>query len=122
MQNTRVYLVLFLSFVLMISISCSQDRAPRFSIEDQVKDLKQKLELTDEQTDQIKNILEEQREQMEKLRENADGDRSQMRDLFMQVREETDTKIKEILNDEQKEKYDEIQEERRNRMRRQRQQ
>lgn len=122
MQKNKLSLILFLSFIIVLVIGCSNEREPRFSIDDQIKDLKQKLELSDQQADQIRTILEEQRGQFEKLREEAGGDRSQMRERFMQVREETDSKIKDILDDDQKEKYGQIQEERRERMRRPRQQ
>ncbi|MCB0283433.1 MAG: hypothetical protein KDF60_12695 [Calditrichaeota bacterium] len=122
MQKNKLSLILFLSFIIVLVIGCSNEREPRFSIDDQIKDLKQKLELSDQQADQIRTILEEQRDQFEKLREEAGGDRSQMRERFMQVREETDSKIKDILDDDQKEKYGQIQEERRERMRRPRQQ
>ena len=117
MHFTRFFSLLVIS-LLFVSLSCAQQRGPRFSVDDQVKDLKEKLNLNDAQADTIKTILEDQREQFQKLRDNFGDDRSAMREEIGKIREETDKKINEILNDEQKEKYKEYQEERRNRMRR----
>lgn len=112
------YFYIFSLFLFLLILSCEQERGPRFSVEEQVSDLKEELALTDDQADQITDILKEQRNQMENLRESFDGERGQMRDKFREIREKTNTQIKELLTDEQKEKYDEFVEERQSRMRR----
>ncbi|KAA3611289.1 MAG: hypothetical protein D8M58_15075 [Calditrichaeota bacterium] len=113
-----IFMSISILVLFSVTIACSQERGRRFSLEDQIKNLKENLELTDEQVEKIKPILEKQREQMQEMRDNFDGERSEMREAMTEIREETDKKINEVLTDEQKEKYQEIQEERRSRRRR----
>ena len=80
------------------------------SVDDQMKKLTQELTLTADQQAKIKPILEDQRTQMEAIRSDTQGTR---RDHFMKMRDihsGTVTKVKEVLNDDQKKKYDAMQE------------
>ncbi len=117
MFNSSLISLLMLTF-LIFSFSCGQDRSRQFSIEDQLKNLKEKLELTEEQLSEIKPILEKQREEMKELRDSFEGERSEMRDAVREIRTETDKKINKLLTDEQKEKYQQMQEKRRQRRKR----
>ena len=108
---------LLMIFVLSLTISCEEERGRRFSLENQLKNLEESLELTEEQTNKIKPILEDQREEINEFRDNFEGERFEMRDAMMEIRKKTDQKINAILSDEQKEKYQQFQEERRERRR-----
>jgi len=114
-----------LSILLLIAFSlsfpnCSGDddrRGQRRSPEEQANTLQEELDLTDDQAKQLEKVLLDGREEMKKARENFNGDRSEIREVIMEYREKIDEQIEEILNDEQKEKYQEIKEERLERMR-----
>jgi protein CpxP len=113
---------LLVSILLIVLSACSDTPEPRgrFSPEERVAQLSEDLELSPEQAEQIKQILTEQQEKFAELRGNFTGDRSEMRAAMREVREEFDKKIKEVLNDDQKRKYDQIQAERRQRFQRSR--
>ena len=59
------------------------------------------LQLTDDQTRQVKDILDKSRDQMTQLR-------TQTRPQFMAIREQTESQIRAILNPEQQKKFDEM--------------
>jgi Spy/CpxP family protein refolding chaperone len=84
---------------------------------DQVKELTEKLSLTDDQQGKIKTILEDTRDQMQKIR--ADDSLSQEDKMAKgrALRETANGKIRELLTDEQKKKFDQLEQERRERMR-----
>jgi periplasmic protein CpxP/Spy len=87
------------------------------SVEDQVKDLGEKLQLTDGQKTKVKAILEDQRTQMQNLMKDDAMSREDSMTKMRSLREAADGKIRDILNDDQKKKYDQILQERRDRMR-----
>jgi len=120
---TKFMLANIFILFLLVTFSCSQEQGQgrRFSPEDQLKNLTEKLELTEEQADSIKSILKIQREEMQEMRDSFEGERYEMRDAMMEFREETDKKINKILSNEQKGKYQEMQEERRERRQRRQQ-
>jgi periplasmic protein CpxP/Spy len=103
--------------VLFIALCCGQERTVPF-VDDQVKNLREKLDLSDEQVKQIKPILQERNENVRDLHDNSKGTRFEMRESIMEIRAEADKKIKEILTDEQLAKYKEYLEEQRSRRRR----
>jgi Spy/CpxP family protein refolding chaperone len=84
---------------------------------DQVKELTEKLSLTDDQQGKIKTILEDTRDQMQKIR--ADDSLSQEDKMAKGrgLRETANGKIRELLTDDQKKKFDQLEQERRDRMR-----
>jgi Spy/CpxP family protein refolding chaperone len=88
----------------------------RPSAEEQTSRLTKALSLTEEQQGKVKAILEEQHQEMGKLREDssvAPEDRfSKMREL----REKAHAQIKEVLTDEQKKKFEEMEQHRGDRM------
>jgi Spy/CpxP family protein refolding chaperone len=86
--------------------------------ERQLQMLTERLSLTADQQTQVKALLADQRQKMQVLRESNSGappDRQQMEG----IRNETDTKINALLNDDQKAKFAEWQKERNARMGRQ---
>ena len=78
--------------------------------------LSETLNLTDDQKGQIRPILEDRRQKMQSLRADsslaADDKRAKMRDIF----EDSNSRIRAVLNDAQKQKFDEMQKRRRERM------
>jgi Spy/CpxP family protein refolding chaperone len=84
--------------------------------------MKNRLSLTDEQTEKVKEILLNERKTMMEEREKNAGDREAMMKARREALDRTDKEIEAILTPEQKEKYQvlkkEIREQRQSRMRR----
>ena len=70
--------------------------------------LQEELDLTAEQTDQVRAIFAEQHARFQELREEEGGDPESRREAFRQHREETHARIREVLNDEQRARLDEL--------------
>ena len=70
-------------------------------------DMTKKVGLTEDQVTKIKAINADQMKQMMTLRESG-GDPQEMRPKMMAIRTEAQTKIKALLTDEQKPKFDEF--------------
>lgn len=107
----KINLKLAAIIILIISGSLFAQRG--ISIEDRMKNLDEALDLTDKQFNKVENILEHQSKRFRKLRDESDGDRERMREQARELRRETDDKILDVLDKEQKKKYRKHQEERR---------
>lgn len=91
---------------------------PEAMIDRQMDQMKETLELTGDQEDQIRDILVKGSENMQAMREEmreGGGGFEGMRESMQQMREEQDSKIKEILSEEQWLSYEAMQEEMRSR-------
>jgi len=86
------------------------------TVEDELKELTQQLKLTDEQKPKVKAILQDQHDQMRRLMEESSGTPEENRSKMREIHENSSAKIRELLTDEQKTKYDKLLEERRRRM------
>ena len=86
------------------------------SVDDQVKHLTKELKLTDSQQTQVKTILQEQRDQMKQLMEDSSGSRADNWSKMREIHEQSSAKIRDLLTEEQKSKYDKLEAERRQRM------
>ncbi|MEI7906042.1 MAG: hypothetical protein WCI84_01660 [Bacteroidota bacterium] len=84
--------------------------------EAQVKRIKEKVGLTDEQTAKVKDILQKSREEARAEFENSDGDRDAMRESMKKRMEKTDADIVKLLTKVQKPKYEEYKKERQQEM------
>ena len=88
----------------------------RPSVDDQVKHMTKALNLTTDQQTKVRDILEEQRKQMDQLRADSSLSRdtrvSKMRDLH----QNSSTQIRALLNRDQQQKFDQVVQERRDRM------
>ncbi|WP_419949830.1 hypothetical protein [Candidatus Palauibacter sp.] len=77
------------------------------SLDDQMTALTERLELDDEQVTKVREVLQAQaetrRERFQGMR--GSGDRSAMMQMMQELQQETETKLAEVLNDEQMEKY-----------------
>ena len=83
------------------------------SVDDDVKQLSKELNLTDSQKTQVKAILQDQRDQMKKIMEDSSGSREDRFSKMREIHEKSSASVRDILTDEQKTKYDKLQEERR---------
>jgi periplasmic protein CpxP/Spy len=132
---------LMMAIVLVFSVSCnklkqnSQEQQqmgpgggmggpgnfdPAAFVDRQMEELKEGLELSDDQEKQVREIITAGFETMRKSREemmDGGGDREAMREKMQKMREEQNEKIKAVLSEEQFTKYEQIQKERRERMR-----
>jgi len=103
-------LLVILSFAVF-TFSLSVHAQGRFTPQERVKMLKDKLTLTDEQSAKIEKILTKSDEDMKNLRSSESPDRG----AFMKIRQNTDQEILKVLNDKQKNEFNKMIEERRNR-------
>ena len=108
--NLLIILTLFLT---VLQCSDNQNFQGRMSPEERAAQLKERLDLTQEQTKEVEIIYTEWREKMSEMRDQFDGDREQMREQMMASRDEINKKIEDILYEDQIKLYREYQEERR---------
>ena len=91
-------------------------RRPMMSVDDQVKHLTKKLKLSDEQQTKLKPILEDQRKQMGQLREDSSMSRQDKFSKMQEIRQNSDTQIKSVLNEDQQKNFDKMRAEQQDRM------
>ncbi len=108
--------LLYVVTLLVVAISALSAQPRMRSPEEQAKQLKDRLSLSDEQTADITVILKEQRAKMEKLRGSAEPGPG-MRESFQKLSAETDAEILKILDEDQQKEYKKLAEERRQNMR-----
>jgi len=77
--------------------------------------LTKQLELTEDQAKAVRTVLEKQGKQRRELFQSSSGDRAAMRSAMAELQEETNSKLAEILSDDQMAKFTEIQSQRRRR-------
>jgi Spy/CpxP family protein refolding chaperone len=81
----------------------------------QLKHMTKALDLTADQQAQIKPILDSQHQQMMALRDDQSLSREDRMAKMKSIHEDSHTKIEAVLNDTQKQKFEEMQEHMRNR-------
>lgn len=119
---TRKFLLLSLTatfgFVLTGGVALAQrgNRQPP-SVDEQVKRLSDRLNLTSDQQSKIKPILEDQRTQMEAVRNDSSLSREDRMAKMRTIRQSSTAKVRDTLNDDQKKQYDAMQQEMRERRR-----
>src|SRR5262249_14505352 len=111
-------------FAITLSVSAMQDpqgsggnygrgggghRRPP-SVDDQLNRLDKELSLSDAQKAQVKSALEDQHKQMETLMQNSSLSREDRMSKMKELHESSSSKIREALNDDQKKKFDQLQE------------
>lgn len=87
------------------------------SVDDQVKNLTEKLTLTDDQQAKVKAILEDRSGQMQKLMQDDSLSREDKMAKGRSLRDTANGKIHDVLTDDQKKKFDDMQKEMQERMR-----
>ncbi|QIA08700.1 hypothetical protein [Draconibacterium halophilum] len=91
---------------------------PQAMVDRQIEDMDENLDLSNEQEEKIREIMEESFENMAAMREemqNSGAGFEGMREQMQKSREEQNKKMKAVLSEEQWEKYQVMQEERRER-------
>lgn len=73
-----------------------------------LQNMTKQLDLSDAQQQQIKPILENEAKQMQSVREDTSLSQQDRRSKMMQIRQETSSQIKPILNADQQKQYDEM--------------
>jgi hypothetical protein len=82
--------------------------------EDRVKQLDEKLKLSDDQKTKLTAVFTEQAESMKKMRdEMQNGDRDAMREKMQKMRADNDAKVTAVLTEDQKKTYEAWQKEQR---------
>jgi len=106
MKNLIV--LLSLSFFLLSLVAIAQ---PRFTPQERLKMLKERLNLTEEQSKKVEDILIKSDKELQKLRSSDNRDRSQFRAQM----DKTNQEIEKVLDEKQKAEYKKMMEERRQR-------
>ncbi len=106
MKNLIV--LLSLSFFLLSLVAIAQ---PRFTPQERLKMLKERLNLTEEQSKKVEDILIKSDKELQKLRSSDNRDRSQFRAQM----DKTNQEIEKVLDEKQKSEYKKMMEERRQR-------
>jgi periplasmic protein CpxP/Spy len=91
-------------------------RRRMMSVDDQLKHLTKKLKLSDEQQTKLKPVLEDQRKQMGQLREDSSMSRQDKFSKMQEIRQNSDTQIKSVLNEDQQKNFDKMRAEQQDRM------
>jgi len=78
------------------------------TVDDQVKHLTKKLNLSADQQAKLKPILEDQRKQMEAIRNDSSLAREDKFSKMQSLRQSSDTEIKGILNEDQQKNFDKM--------------
>ncbi len=86
------------------------------TVDDQLKHLTKKLNLSDDQQAKLKPILEDQRKQMDAIRDDSSMSRQDRFSKMQELRQSSDTQIKSVLNDDQQKTFDKMREDQANRM------
>ncbi|MFZ0477999.1 MAG: hypothetical protein WAL71_02530 [Terriglobales bacterium] len=86
------------------------------SVDEQLDHLSQKLNLTDAQKPQIKAILQDQHDQMKRVMDSSSGPSEENRSKMRDIHEAAASKIRAVLTEEQKAKFDKMQDQHRKHM------
>lgn len=79
------------------------------SVDERVQHLTKALNLTADQQAKVKSILEDQKNQMASLKQDTSMSQQDRRAKFQQIHEASTQKIRDVLNDDQKAKFDQMQ-------------
>jgi Spy/CpxP family protein refolding chaperone len=96
-----------------------QPQGPRrgMSVDDQLKMMTEKLNLTADQQAKIKPFLEDARTQSQAVMKDDSLSQDDKRTKVRGIRESTNSKVRDVLTDTQKKQFDAMQQEMRDRMR-----
>jgi len=121
----RSHLAMFIAItVLLFTASCfaQEQRGPGGrggrqmpSVDDQTKDLTAALKLSDDQSKQVHAILQDQQDQRIKLMQDQSMSREEKMPKMRDIHESAAAKIRALLNDDQKKKFDDMEKERQER-------
>lgn len=101
----RVVALALSSVVVAVAVSA---QGMRITPEERAKSLKDSLNLDSAQTVKVVAIYKESQKSMQEAFQNASGDRESMRGTMQEISKKADDKVKALLNDTQKKKYEEM--------------
>ena len=107
-------ILILLVMILLTSFSVNAQMM-RMDPKERAEELKEKLYLTDEQTEQVEQIYTNAENEI-KSKVQGSGNREQMREAMETIMSNTDNEILKILDEVQQDKYNQMIEERRNEM------
>ena len=110
-QTVKFFFVMGILTLTVASVLSAQGmgmQRMRMSPEQQATVLKDSLGLDSTQTAKVTAIYKEQQDEVAKIREKSQGDFQAMREAMTEMRKKTDDKIKAVLTDAQKTKYEEM--------------
>jgi hypothetical protein len=109
-QTAKLVLLLGILTLMVASVLSAQGMGQRMrmSPEQQATVLKDSLGLDSAQTAKVTAIYKDQQDQMAKIRDTNQGDFQAMRDAMTGLRTKTEEKIKAVLTDAQKTKYEQM--------------
>jgi len=118
MKSRNLFFLLIIALIFSIGATAQPRMGERGEnrSEAQLKRIKEKVGLTDEQTAKVKEIMQKAREEARAEFENNDGDRESMREIMKKRMEKTDAEILKLLTKTQKPKYEEYKKERQQEM------
>ncbi len=127
MKSIKIVLLLAVSLLTVGALAQQTPPPPGggrgpMSVDDQVKGLTDRLGLSDDQQAKIKPILEDTRSQMQKIRQDDSLSQEDKMAKGRSLREATNGKIRDLLTDNQKKKFDDMQKEMQERQRQRQQQ
>lgn len=105
--------ILFFTVILFVGSSLMPAQG-RMTHEERLQQYKERLKLSDDQTQKLDAILLKSEKKRDEMRNK--GDRENMRDEMMKIMEETNNQISKILKSAQKAEFKKMVEERKNRM------
>lgn len=79
------------------------------TVDERVQHMTKALNLSDDQQAKVKSILENQQSQAAGLRQDASLSQQDRRAKFMQIHQATQQSIRDVLNDDQKAKFEQMQ-------------
>ncbi|HUI42023.1 MAG TPA: hypothetical protein VL523_08650 [Terriglobia bacterium] len=82
---------------------------PRMTPDEQLQRMSERLNLTEDQKSQIKPMLEDRQKQMESLRADTSLSQEDRRAKMHSMMQDFHTKVSAVLTDEQKQKFEEMQ-------------
>jgi periplasmic protein CpxP/Spy len=86
------------------------------SVDDQIKHLTKKLNLSSDQQAKLKPILEDQRKQVDAVHNDSSLSREDRFSKMQSLRQSSDTEIRGVLNEDQQKNFDKMREEQKDRM------
>ncbi len=84
--------------------------------DEQLKHLSKRLKLSDDQQAKLKPIIEDQHKQMEQLRSDNSLSREDRFSKMQEIRQNSDSQIKSVLNEDQQKNFDKMRADQQNRM------
>lgn len=86
----------------------NQGRMGKRGLDEHVKMLTEKLSLSDDQQAKVKSILTDSHQQMQSVRDDSSLSQDDKRSKMHSLREATNSKIRDVLTDDQKKKFDDM--------------